>query len=153
MRIDVGLTLSIDGWLNRSIDFIIERGGWVRRFSCEFFLSWNSNRIAFSRIGRRRRSMSGVILPSIFIMVCRSMRVHRHRSTPLGSAETHGALDFEVSFLKLFISHHLPEIIIYDGIYVVFSFVGSFLSSESFLPLYSLAHLNYLGFKFSHLSP
>ncbi|KAG5388675.1 hypothetical protein IGI04_030216 [Brassica rapa subsp. trilocularis] len=39
VTIDVGLTLSIDGWLNRSIDFIIERGGWVRMLSCKFFMS------------------------------------------------------------------------------------------------------------------
>ncbi|KAF3570290.1 hypothetical protein F2Q69_00059122 [Brassica cretica] len=67
------------------------------------------------------------------------------------SAETHGAFNFEVSFSKLLMLHHLPEIIIYDGIYVVFCFLNSCLSSQGFFPLYSVFSLKNLHFKLPHL--
>ena len=141
--IDIDLSLSVDCWLTQSIDFDVERGGWVRMFFCEFLMSHDSNCTTLcSRFSRWRRSMSRVICRSIFVMVCRSMYIHWHRLTPMWSAETHGAFNFEVSFSKLLMLHRLPEIIIYDCICVVFCFLNYCLSCQGFLPLYSVFSLN-----------
>ncbi|KAG5384377.1 hypothetical protein IGI04_035847 [Brassica rapa subsp. trilocularis] len=49
----------------------------------------------------RCESIDGGCVVTIDVGLTLSIDVHRHRSTPLGSAETHGAFDFEISFLKV----------------------------------------------------
>ena len=89
---------------------------------------------------------------SILIHVRRSMFEVWRRSTPMRSAETHQTFYFEISFLQLLFLHHLPKIILNDGIHVVFHHIISYPSCQGFLPLNSFSCLNNLHLQLLHMS-
>ena len=120
LSIDGVLFMSNDDSIRMSIDFDINRVGRMWVSCCELLVSQDPHGIA--RCGWLRRchwSMLWWACRSVLIEVCWSMFEVQRRSTPTRSAEAHRAFYFKVSFLQLLLLYHLPEIIIYDSVYVV----------------------------------
>ncbi|WZZ15707.1 hypothetical protein YC2023_108796 [Brassica napus] len=74
------------------------------------------------------------------------------RSTPMRSAEHHQTFYFEISFLQLLFLHHLPKIILNDGIQVVFHHIIPYPACRGFLPLDSISCLHNLHLQLLYMS-
>ena len=107
--------------------------------SCELLVSHDSYYLAWCNwFNWRCRSMLDMMCRSVLVWLHRSMFLPWCRLTPVRTTETHRGLNFKVAPLKLLLLNHLPEIIIYDDIQMVFQCSTTCQKSSSMITIYRL---------------
>ena len=149
------VSLLIGDWLMVPIDVFCGYAigfEWMRVLFSELFMGHDSYCLPWRNwFCMNRRSMLGIRYRSVFIWLHWSMFLSRRWSTPMWTSETHRALYFEISLLKLIHLNHLPEIIIYDGIHVVLQWFISFTLDQGLLPFNNFSCLRHLCLQFPHM--